>query len=1250
MSEKLDLLIKECGEYLDAQIVKFEVIYKKFTEDYNKAITNTQPFDVFKANGDDTKIWPKDVFPDKPEIKTYGDLYKWLFNPEYGSVYYDKKLFSDSKTLDSVTGEEEKNPKVTPTNGGGDLYHLPTKLYQKLEERLEEQFPEFDPVQSAIYEPLKNKANDIERYKEYVYGKNTITPAVFSKKIVEKILSLVKSEYISAKWDKETANDHWYKGFQNKVSQSMDIGIMNIISKEYPFLQDYYGGTSFFFIENPWFQKSTLYDALIEAIKENPAPVAPEKPIETNSVKDNTSTKSPDPLAVTGKFSLKLKSGPGVIIGVTDVDIVDGKADFSGIEFDQAGDYVITVGCTSPDVDPMEIKIKVLPPPEVIPQESKGVTESNASGNRPIIAQIDQPNLKLTSMDFDRQGTDTALSGQIATNIGLTPFMNYHGSQINDKDIQLLTLEHDGMIPKVNILFRDTNGMMSKEPPRDDTTFEIFLQSRSVNLKSIHLKFKIEDFKKLESNQYSLAGTLDISGLYRNKFTVKRGTSFEVLREICKDLGLGFNSNIDNTKDNMPWRNIGDKQYKFVEEIIKHSYISEESFMAGYIDYYYCFNYVDIEKEMKRDISKDVGIDTGGVDQPGEKDSDKIGKLKLSTEKGLQSSNNYFIKVGERNESTKISMEQGYRTRTKFYDKVKKMFLVFDVDSTTTDGAKSHILKAKGNDKESFDNNYVTKYQGKIDTDNTHINYNYAVTQNRINLDNMMKNQMDISLPNANFNLYRFQKIQAFVVKAAATVGAPEVVQWRYSGEWMIASIKYNFKNGTLTQDITLARKELGKDPDEIKAGTNNGTKEKKEEKNENPIVGTASSTITNKPNEKYKIGDIFTVQNSDGTKYVLTVTKLSENGTDIVATLKDPNAVPNTALTSPDTIVGVTQSTLPVEPVVTPIVASASGIYPFIVTFERAGGNAEDEDYSQEEIVRRARSHPERSAPNVFDGSQITTTRDENIEKNGGDKLYLAIKRAVPVFKPDKNIDEPPKNWVLFELSDYGTDRADSSGKSKNKKRWQKIKSRLFYGHESRLIFKDEGYNGDWEVPKGYIKIMDEAGKVVDDTSKSFDPTTKLGANSGWNIDGQGGGQDLTWQWGGSTQSGWYDHTGKVSPADVYPELSSNIIWMDMSHGPVKKDANGNIILKMGDDGYEFAESAGKYEPGVYTIEVKYYVPVYEKYNTDGENLGKPYNGTGLWSVKDERLLTKDSDGHNPYEAKILKATFTIVKKSKKK
>ena len=952
-----------------------------------------------------------------------------------------------------------------------------------------------------------------------------------------------------------------------------------------------------------------------------------------------------NPKEVVGKFSLKVKSGPGVIIGVTDVDIAEGKADFSGIQFDQAGDYVITVGCTSPDVESTEIKIKVNPQPEFIPQDSKGATESNASGPRPIIAQIDRPTLVLPSMDFDRQGTNKEGSTQVANTIGLTPFLNYNGSQINDKDIQTLTLYHDGLVPKVDVIFRDTNGMISKEPPRDDTKFEVFFQSKSDNLKSIHLKFKIMDFGKLPSNQYSMSGSLDLSDLYRNKFKVRRGTSFEVLRGICKDLKIGFNSNIDNTKDNMAWRNIGDKEYKFMEDVIKHSYISEESFMAGYIDYYYCFNYVDIEKEMKRDITKDVGIDTGGVSD-NRKDSDKISYLILTSEKGQQSSSNYFVKKGERSESTKISMEQGYRTRTKFYDTVKKMFLVFDVDSTTSDGAKSHILKGNENDKEAFDNNYVTKYNGKIDTDNTHVNYNYAVTQNRINLDNMMKNQMDISLPNPNYNLYRFQKIQVFLVKEAATTSSPESIQWRYSGEWMIASIKYVFMNGTLTQEVTLARKEMGKDPEEIKAGTNNGTKEKKEEKNENPIVGTASSTITNKPNEKYKVGDIFTVQDSSEKKYVLTITKISENGTDIVATLRDPNAVPNQALTSPDTIAGVTQSVEPVAASAS-IAGTASGIYPGKVTLETYKYGSDTGDFNQSQVTEITKNHPWLKDNGSWVGSNFVSTgtgtkvsEEENLKdmKN----IYIAIKRPLPTYKPDDNQkNQTPYNWTLFEFSDTGIDEYDMSGKNAGQSEpriYVGLLYRMFYameawGHTNGGGIEWGGFDDGGNVPHGSIKIYDEAKNVVIESSyKGTDqpnPGT-VGIKSttdAYLVKGGFAGTPLKYEydrWFKFKGDGTPDATILVEPDQEYTQVGGrNTIYYDMSN-------------------------PDKYKPGVYTIEIKYYVPIYEKVNADGENNGKTYNGTGGWYTKTQRLTKAETE--KPYEEKTLTATFNIVKKSKKK
>ena len=40
----------------------------------------------------------------------------------------------------------------------------------------------------------------------------------------------------------------------------------------------------------------------------------------------------------------------------------------------------------------------------------------------------------------------------------------------------------------------------------------------------------------------------------------------------------------------------------FIEEIVESSYKSDNAFMASYIDYYYNFNFVDIEKELERKI------------------------------------------------------------------------------------------------------------------------------------------------------------------------------------------------------------------------------------------------------------------------------------------------------------------------------------------------------------------------------------------------------------------------------------------------------------------------------------------------------------------------------------------------------------------------------------------------------------------------------------------------------------------------
>ena len=585
------------------------------------------------------------------------------------------------------------------------------------------------------------------------------------------------------------------------------------------------------------------------------------------------------------KITLKVKSGPGVLIGETEKTIVDNKVDISGLQFDQPGEYVISITSTTPEVENTEFKLTVLPEHEIVPQEeSRGdEKQEEIKGTRPIIAQIDKPTVDLPPMEYERptSGIDTGL---VTSGIGVTPFVSYMGSPINDRDIQTLKLFHDGIVPKVSLIFTDSlNFIKDLGMPQDNTKIEVFFNARTPNLKSIHLKFKIENFKDMGGNIYSIKGTLDISELYRIKYKSYTGTSFEALRQISKELKLGFNSNIENTDDKMDWRANGDRLFEFMEKIVAHSYISDNSFMIGYIDYYYCFNYVDIEKEMKRDTTSDVGIETGNLEQKEKDDSYKLVSLILNNDKSFSKSCFYFESDKKvTNNSTKISLKKGLSTKTKFYDKIKKMFLVFDVDSTTSDESKSIILKGARGDKDEFENNFTTKYLGKIDTDNVHKNYNYSHTQNRINLDDLKKMEMKINLPSPNFNVYKFQKVRVQVLNISPTPTDKTTLEWRLSGEWVVCDIEYNFIGGKVSQDIKLIRKEMGKNEEEMKENLVKEDKKEAKEQNENPVPQEVL------PNSVYKVGEVYTVQDKSGKKYTLTVKSLSEDGKDVSANIKE--------------------------------------------------------------------------------------------------------------------------------------------------------------------------------------------------------------------------------------------------------------------------------------------------------------------------------------------------------------------------
>jgi hypothetical protein len=548
-------------------------------------------------------------------------------------------------------------------------------------------------------------------------------------------------------------------------------------------------------------------------------------------------------MSVNTKLTLSVKSGPGDIVGVTEIQSINGRADFNGIQFTEAGSYILTITPDNINVESAEVEINVSPEEDFIPQDNpieqseEGEEEQEAlEGSRPIISQIKEPTLDLKAMQFDASPNEGDNS-ELLTSLGFTPFLWYNGVQMRVSDIKSLYLYYENNIPRCRAIIIDTLGFIGTQDsmPLNDTKFELFINSGSDILKSIHLRFKMQFNQENKKNgTYTITGTLDVDNFYKKGYKSYKGTSFNVLKELAVENGIGFNSNIGNTNDTMTWRKNGSNIPEFVKNVVKHSYISDNSFILGYYDYYWCYNCIDIEKEWNRDIKNDLGLNTQGLSSL---DSNmELTPLVLTNDASSDASGFYFNKYRFRNNSTYQTTNSGIYTISRVYDRSTKQFLKFDIDSLNSDNSDNIILKGRPNDTEELKQSYNTDYGGKIDTDNIHQNYMYALSQNERNVKNLHNISIELDMPQPNFNVYRYQKIRVNFINQKQTPINTVVVNERLTGEWLITDISFVWKRGTLTQKLTIVRKELGKTLKEKETQQTEDTAENNSEINENPL------------------------------------------------------------------------------------------------------------------------------------------------------------------------------------------------------------------------------------------------------------------------------------------------------------------------------------------------------------------------------------------------------------------------------
>jgi len=537
---------------------------------------------------------------------------------------------------------------------------------------------------------------------------------------------------------------------------------------------------------------------------------------------------------------------------------------------------------------------------EPIEQEHRPGRDSDRKNNsdfNPVrLTKITDPTIAPSKIKYNADGVPKEFKKEMAKGIGSAPFIYYNGFQIEYTDIMSFSLYHEGILPAMKIVFHDTQGIFRGEGfPLDDTNITVFLYSRSRLLRSIYMDFKITTFKDL-GGQFMILGICNIPNIFVQDYkSYNNKTSFETLQEVAKECELGFCSNVANSEDKMTWINTGDRRFKFIKTVTKNSYLSDSSFINCYVDFYYNLCYVDVEKEMSRDIDNDkMVLNTGKGDIISDPEKDEIIiDMLMTTDKSAVGTSAYVSEYKIINLSTRISLNRSYLSKTKFYDTKNKELLIFDIDSITSEGDKI-VMKGKPEEIEFYKKNVNNIWMGKLDEyeggkGNVHKNYNYATIQNSMNLKELDKISIEIKLDHPNYNFYKLQKIPFVIIFDKPGGTQKSLKHKRISGESLITNIEIKFDKGKTYQLLTLVKRELETDDNErSKAEKDTDTNRKIEEKyenNDNPI----------NPNEESKTEENIADESDKDTGIVekFKWPYYSTNGTSVPPKLFDDNGDP---------------------------------------------------------------------------------------------------------------------------------------------------------------------------------------------------------------------------------------------------------------------------------------------------------------------------------------------------------------------
>jgi hypothetical protein len=378
------------------------------------------------------------------------------------------------------------------------------------------------------------------------------------------------------------------------------------------------------------------------------------------------------------------------------------------------------------------------------------------------------------------------------------PFVKIGGEIVIN--IETLVIDETGFIPTISMVFIDEIGHFGGDNfPKTNLIMNVYLKVGSEKLKPIRADFLITSIKSMGPRYsgeyrgatigatYMVRGELYIPNLYRNVSKAYAGlNSKDALKAVCEELGLGFAENENAPNDKMTWINPNMSNLEFMQEIVEHAYQDDDSFFMGWIDKYYYFNYIEVNRQLKIGDLQRTFINMANplandVNQRA-KDSDLKERLAeattvnyLTTELDFKGAPNHVVEISMLSDQGSILKSHGYKKQIYYYDHLKA--IQEDPNEKFTDFFMSPLRSLDRKEErflipeeESLADNTISKWIN-IDYGNTHPEWNAARLLNSHNLKELNKLKLKLKINHVNF-----QVLKGFAVPLLVTIQKAEEI------------------------------------------------------------------------------------------------------------------------------------------------------------------------------------------------------------------------------------------------------------------------------------------------------------------------------------------------------------------------------------------------------------------------------------------------------------------------------------------